>query len=99
MNDLDRRHRARHHIPLQVNERVWVPDISQEGKVMHALPYRVYQLQMANSAIIKRNARSICRAKPPHVLSDERASTIKAIDIKPSDTSTNIAPTQQTTPQ
>ena len=45
---------------------------------MHALPYRAYQLQMANGAIIQRNARSTRRAKPLHVLSSERASVTKA---------------------
>ena len=65
---------------------------------MHALPNRVYQL-MANGAIIKRKVRSIHRAKPSHVLSDKRASITKAININSSDTSNNIALTQQTTPQ
>ena len=94
-NDRDRRHRARYHISLQVIERIWVPDIIQQGRVMHALPYRAYQLQLANSAIIKRNARSIRRDKPPHVLSYERASITKAIDIEPLNTLTNKVPTQQ----
>ena len=98
-NDHDRRNYARHYLPLQVNERIWVPDINQKGRVMHALPYRDYQLQMENGAIIKHNARSICRAKPLHVLSNERAPITKAINIKPSDTSNNLAPTQQTTPE
>ena len=54
---------------------------------------------MANSAIIKRSARSIHRAKPRHVFSDERASITKAINIKLSGTSNDIAPMQHTTPQ
>ena len=72
---------------------------------MHALLYRAYQLQKANGEFIKRNARTIHRAKaakPPHVLSDERASITKVINIKPSDISANrpnVASTQQKTSQ
>ena len=64
----------------------------------HALPYRAYQLQMANGAIIKCNALNIHREKPPHVLSDVQAFITIAINIKPPNTLAKIAPTQQTTP-
>jgi hypothetical protein len=58
------RHRAKAHTPFTPGQRVWVPDLNAEGRIIQALPYRAYQIRMLNDNVVRRNARSIRCALP-----------------------------------
>lgn len=87
----DKHHRAKAHTPFTPGQRVWVPDLHAEGRVVQALPYRAYQLRMLNGNIIRRNASSIRCALPA------RSQT----SVKPPDSTTSPAraPVRAPSPQ